>query len=81
MGLVFRILSDQRRAKIATAVFDLLERVGVRLTEPEARDLLRGAGAHIEGNRVRIPADLVKQAINSAPSSMAIYTRDGDLAM
>jgi trimethylamine--corrinoid protein Co-methyltransferase len=81
MGLDFRILSDKQRARIAAAVFDLLERVGVQLTEPEARSLLQGAGARIEGDRVRIPADLVKQAINSAPSSLAIYTRDGEQAM
>jgi trimethylamine--corrinoid protein Co-methyltransferase len=81
MGFVFRMLSDEQRAKIATAVFDLLERVGVQLTEPEACRLLHRAGSHIEGDRVRIPADLVRQAVRSAPSNIAIYTRDGERTM
>jgi trimethylamine--corrinoid protein Co-methyltransferase len=79
--VIFRILSSEQRARIANAVFDLLECVSVRLTEPEACHLLRAAGARIEGDRVRIPAELVKEAIGSAPSSIAIYTRDGERAM
>ncbi len=83
MSLTFRILSDKQHTRIADAAFDLLERVGVQLTEPEARELLHGAGAHVEPERdiVRIPADLVERAIESAPSSIAIYTRDGERAM
>jgi trimethylamine--corrinoid protein Co-methyltransferase len=81
MSLVFRILSDEQRGRIATAAFDLLQGVGVRLTEPQARELLHGAGARIDGQRVRIPVELITQAIDSAPSSIAIYTRHGDRAM
>jgi trimethylamine--corrinoid protein Co-methyltransferase len=79
--VIFRVLSDQQCAKIATAAFDLLGRVGVRLTETEARDLLHTAGARLEGDRARIPPDLVKRAIDSAPSSIAVYSRDGAPAM
>jgi trimethylamine--corrinoid protein Co-methyltransferase len=81
MRLEFRILSDEQRTKIAAAVLDLLERVGVQLTQMEACDLLHAAGARIEGDRVRIPAHLVQQAIDSAPPRIAIYNRDGDRAM
>lgn len=81
MPLTFRILSDEQRARVADAAFDLLERVGVQLTEPEARDLLHGAGVSIADDHVRIPSDLVERAIDSAPSSIAITTRDGERAM
>ncbi len=81
MGPLFRMLSDEKRARIANASFDLLERVGVRLTEPEARELLRGRGAEIDGERARIPHALIDDAIGAAPSSIAIYSRDGDQAM
>lgn len=83
MPLTFRILSDKQRTRIAGAAFDLLERVGVQLTEPEAQELLHGAGASVEpeNGRVRIPADLVERAIDSAPSRIAIYNRDGERAM
>ena len=81
MALAFRILSEAQRGRIAAGACQLLERVGVKLTEPEGRDLLRTAGARIDGDRVRIPAGLVKQAIESAPSRIAIYNRDGVRAM
>ncbi len=77
----FHILTDEQREKIAAAAFELLEQVGVRLTEPEARALLHGAGARIEGECVYIPTHLVEEAIQSAPQGISIYTRDGDLSM
>jgi len=79
--LLFRMLSDEQRARIATAVLDLLEGVGVTLTEVQARELLHGAGARIERDRVRFPADLVRQAVESAPSNIPIYSRRADRVM
>ncbi len=81
MRPVFQLLSDTQRTAIATAAFDLLEQTGVILTEPEARELLHGAGAYIDGDRVKMPSHLVEQALQSAPSRIAIYSRDGQTAM
>ena len=81
MKPTFRILTDEQRRAIAEGVFELLERVGVKLTEPEAQALLHGAGARVEGDLVYIPAYLVEDAIQSAPRGISIYTRSGELAM
>ncbi len=81
MTVTFRMLSDSQRTKIADAALELLERVGVTLTLSEARNLLHDAGANLEGDRVRIPEMLVRNAIESAPSKIDIYTRDGVHAM
>jgi len=54
MKPVFHLLSDAQRTAIADAAFELLKRVGVVLTEPEARELLHGVRAHIEGDRVKL---------------------------
>ena len=81
MKPTFRALSDAERRAIAAAAFELLEDVGVRLTEPEARALLSGAGARTEDERVHIPARLVEGAIQSAPGNVSIYTRNGELSM
>ena len=75
MGPMFRVLTDAGRETIASTAFDLLERVGVRLTEARARDLLDGAGAHVEGDRVRIPPPLIEEAIQSAPPEIEIFSR------
>ena len=78
---MFRLLTDEQRIAIAAAPLELLERVGVKLTETEAQALLYGAGAHVDGDRVYIPAHLVEEAIQSAPQGISIYMRDGELAM
>ena len=60
----------------------ILERTGVRFYEPEALGLLQKAGADIsEGNRVRIPHQLVEWAIRTAPKSVTLYNRHGDPVM
>ena len=81
MSVAFQFLDDQERDAIAGAALELLARVGVQVTEEEARSLLRGAGAQVEGDRVRLPAALVEDAIQSAPSEITLYGRDGELAM
>lgn len=74
-----RFLSLEQREGIVAGALRILERVGVKLTEPEARDLLADAGARLAGERVTIPPDLVEAAIASAPSRIAIHTQNGDL--
>ena len=75
MSLTFRLLNDEQRKAIAEATFELLQSVGVRLTEPEAQELLHGAGAHIERGRAFLPASLIEEAIRSAPAEILIYTQ------
>lgn len=74
---LLRFLTDRSRNAIAQGVFDLLERVGVQVTEPEVVAQLHGAGARFDGDRVRLPALLVEEALRSAPSEFTLYTRDG----
>ncbi|MGD8596656.1 MAG: trimethylamine methyltransferase family protein [Anaerolineae bacterium] len=81
MSPTFQMLNREQRAAIASAAIDLLERIGVRLTEPEAQQLLHSARARIDGDRVRIPQQLVEDAIRSAPGEITVYTRDGTPAM
>lgn len=77
----FHIPTDEQRRAIAEGAFELLERVGVKLTEPEAQELLYSAGARIDDDRAYIPAQFVEEAIQSAPQAISIYTRDGELSM
>jgi trimethylamine--corrinoid protein Co-methyltransferase len=81
MGAIFRFLSEEQQGRIAGAAFELLERVGVRLTEPGARDLVASAGARLDDERVRFPRDLVRQAIERAPQSITVYTSEGERAL
>ena len=59
----------------------LLETTGVEIPVPEALDLLRSAGATIDGSRVRIPERLVRWALETAPKQITLHDRDGRPAL
>ena len=78
----FARLTPDECDRLHQASLDILERTGVRLYEPQALDLLRRAGAQVaDGNRVRIPARLVEQALATAPRSVVLYDRNGQPVM
>lgn len=77
----FHFLDEAGRARIAAAAAEVLERVGVAVTEPEAQALLARAGAKVEEDRVHVPPALVENALETAPSTVTIYGRTGAAAM
>jgi trimethylamine--corrinoid protein Co-methyltransferase len=82
VGAAFDRLTPEQCQRVAQASFAILERTGVELHEPAAVDLLRKAGARIDGgNRVRIPTRLVEQALASAPRQVVLHDRDGQAAL
>ena len=60
------VLSEEQMEQIHLATLELLERTGVQLTHPRAVEILHGAGARVDGNRVHIPAWMVEDAIQKA---------------
>ena len=60
------------------AAYEVLERLGAQIYEPEARTILKKAGCVVTGERtVKFPSGLVKQALNTVPARFTLYTRDG----
>jgi trimethylamine--corrinoid protein Co-methyltransferase len=53
----------------------------VDVLAPEAQDLLREAGAKVDGTRVRIPPHLVEWAIRAAPPRVLLCDRKGTPAV
>jgi trimethylamine--corrinoid protein Co-methyltransferase len=81
INLHFRVLSDADREKIYQATLACLERTGVNVLNLEARDLFAGAGAQVDGTRVRIPLQLIKQTLGSCPPGFTLWGRDGQTRM
>lgn len=80
--VLFRHLSDQQCERLHQASLEILARTGVKLHYSEAVDLLEDAGASVEdGNRVRVPADLIERALETVPKSISMFDRLGRLAM
>ncbi|MBW2480444.1 MAG: trimethylamine methyltransferase family protein [Deltaproteobacteria bacterium] len=78
----YRLLSAGQIDRIHTATLQLLETVGVSIRHQGARDMLAGAGCRVRNDKtVLIPAQLVADAIQSAPSEVVIYNRLGEKAL
>ena len=72
---------DQMR-DFHTAALEILEDTGTIVHHDQAVKLLQAAGAYVkDGNRVYLPGGLVEKAIQSAPSRITIYDRNGNPAM
>ncbi len=73
----FRVLSDNQIEEVFGAALDVLERAGTRILQGEGLALLRKAGCQVsDGDLVRIPSWLVKDALNTAPSRVVVAGRD-----
>lgn len=75
------VLSEDQKKQIHEAVTAVLWKTGVRVEEPEALRILARAGAQVEGERVRLPAEVLDRALQQAPRVVTIYDRDGEEAM
>jgi trimethylamine--corrinoid protein Co-methyltransferase len=72
----FRILDDAQLSEIHHASLEILRRTGVRVCEPEAVELLHGAGCAVsDGDLVRFPAAVVEEAVRRAPSRIVLCDR------
>ena len=72
-------LSPEEVEAIHAATLQILSEVGVLMTYSQAREILSSAGARIDRDRVRIPADVVESALSSCPATLALRGRNGQV--
>ena len=77
-GVRFQLLSEDQLQELFDGVLHVLEYTGLDVYHDEARDILKEAGAWVDGLRVRLPSYMVKDALAKAPRSFTIWARDGD---
>jgi trimethylamine--corrinoid protein Co-methyltransferase len=79
-GVRFRMLSDDQLQELVDGILHVLEYTGLDVYNEEAREILKEAGAWIDGIRVRIPSYLVRKSLDLAPRSFTVFSRDGNPA-
>jgi trimethylamine---corrinoid protein Co-methyltransferase len=77
----FRVLTDAQCSTIYLAALDCLDQIGVDVANGEARELLRAAGARVDGKRVKLAPHLVIQALASTPPAFTVWGRDAGREM
>jgi trimethylamine--corrinoid protein Co-methyltransferase len=77
-GLSLNGLTDDELGDIHQATLDVLQNTGVFIETDEALEVFDGAGAEIDRQNkiVKIPPQLVEDAIQSAPSKILLAGRD-----
>jgi len=63
--------------RVLDEAFELMIRPGIKVQSPEARQLLAGAGAGLDGEIVSIPEKIVRTALETVPPSFRLYDRTG----
>ena len=77
----YHAVTEQECEQLIEASFRIMEEIGLQVLNEKARKRLADAGCTVEGDIVKIPASLVKEAIASAPSEMVLYDREGNEAL
>ena len=75
------VISNQEVEQIHQASLKILNETGVILNQPEALEILTGAGARVEGERVYLPPDLVEREVANCPPQVSIRGREGEPAV
>ena len=75
------ILNPHQVRELHNATLEIFRQVGFKLEDPRARDLLLDAGAWEKDGRVKIPENMIIDALDSAPSRIPMYNRLGHLSM
>jgi trimethylamine--corrinoid protein Co-methyltransferase len=76
-----RVLSAEQVRDIHYATLEILGQIGVDMQDPQGRELLLQAGAWESNGRIKIPENLLTDALASAPSRIPMYDRLGKLTM
>jgi len=76
----YKPLKEADVEKVADAAFNILEKSGVAVYSPTGFDAFNKAGATVDRNNrvVHLPRSLVEDAIDSNPSSITLFSRDGN---
>jgi len=71
------VLTEEEVQAIHQATLRILGEVGVALNQPEAQEVLTGAGATVRDGRVLIPPELTERTLATCPRQVAVRGRGG----
>lgn len=70
------IVSADELESIHRASLKVLSEIGMDFTLPQARDMLRQAGAKVDGERVRFDPAMIEELIASVPAEFTFHARN-----
>ena len=81
MRPTINILEEELKEKVVIEAMEILEELGFFVENDEAIQILQNEGLNVDtvNRRVKIPPDLIKKSLKTAPSSIPLYDREGNL--
>lgn len=77
-----KVLNREQTFEIHQAALDILQQTGFKMEHKGVMKMLSDAGCTVlNGNRVKMPAKLVEEALSSAPKQFDLYDQQGNIAM
>jgi trimethylamine--corrinoid protein Co-methyltransferase len=77
-----RVLNQEQMWSIHAAALEILEKTGFEMKHRGARKMLLDAGCRLSRHgRIRMPAYLAEDALNTAPKRIQLYDQNGSPAM
>ncbi len=70
-----KVVKDNDLDRIHEATVEILEKTGVMIQLPEARDIFKKHGARVDGDVVHISREMLQASIDAAPSSFTWWGR------
>ncbi|MFO7790684.1 MAG: trimethylamine methyltransferase family protein, partial [Bacteroidales bacterium] len=77
----FRVLSEDQIERIYFAALEVLESTGSQVFHEGALDLFKNSNAVVNGNTVKVPASMVKEALNFYPEKISLKGRSGERSL
>ena len=78
---VFSVLSQDQVHEIHRSSLEILEKAGYKILSRQARNLLKKAGARVDGPLVKTPRHIVDECIHLAPKGFVLFDREGKKAL
>jgi len=75
------MVSEEQLDQIYAAALTVLEKTGFKMSHTRAVAVCKAAGCKIEGDRVRVPGQVVEQCLRLAPKGFMVYDRLGNPAL
>ncbi|MHA1445302.1 MAG: trimethylamine methyltransferase family protein [Candidatus Heimdallarchaeaceae archaeon] len=81
MRPTINILEEELKEKVVLEAMEILDELGFFVENDEALQILQNEGLNVDtiNRRVKIPPDLIKKSLKTAPSSIPLYDREGNL--
>jgi trimethylamine--corrinoid protein Co-methyltransferase len=72
----YEVLNQEGLERIDDAALGILETIGIEFREDRAAEIWQQAGAEVDGHRIRIPRELIRQLIKTVPEEFDYHARN-----